>query len=755
MRATLEMSGACAAVQMNTKDLCLPRGGPQTQFGAARKKFGQKPAVGCPFTSDELMSKSKHSVATGPPAPSSLPAGQIGKAFPPEAQPHRRWKTVAVCLFLAAMVWAVFGQTLHYEFINYDDPVYVYRNPTITQGLSRHGIVWVFTHDNGLGEWFPLTDLSHMLVWQLSGSNASGHHLTNVLLHAATAILLFLALQKMTGVFWPAAFVAAVFAIHPLRVESVAWVVERKDVLSGLFFTLTLWAWARYAQKRPGIENQGSQPGSLSFTPGPRRWPLDYFLALAFFALGLLSKSILVTLPFVLLLLDYWPLNRLASGATYTPHRLFRAGLGLFLEKIPFLLLSAAACVATALTQKNAIGVAQSHTCLWRVGNAMLAYTDYLKHMFYPVGLALLYPRPGTNLPLWKVGLSVLLLLIISAGVTVGRRKHPYLLVGWLWYLGMLLPVIDIMQAGDQARADRYTYLPQIGLYILITWGAVELCNSWRSGRVVLGFGAVAILGGLLVGARVQTSFWKNSVSIWSHTLACLPENSLAHNNLGNALVARENWAEAVQHFERALQIKPDYAQAHLNLGVALANQGKREEAIQHFKRALQINPDSADALYNLGNALAAEGKPAEAIQHLKRALQLKPDYSLAHYDLGNVLATQGKWEEAIGQYEQALHRKLDYSDAQYILGVALATQRKWEEAIELYRRVIQAKPGFAEARYNFGIALASRGKSAEALRQFQQALLLATAQGNTALAESIRARLKSGQSPLPQLPTP
>ena len=651
------------------------------------------------------------------------------------------------------MVWGVFGQTVHYEFINFDDQVCIYKNPIITQGLNLQGIVRLFTHvDVVAHEWYPLTAISRMVDWQLYGPNAGGHHLTNILLQAATAILLFLVLRKMTGAFWRSAFVAAVFAIHPLRVESVAWVTERKDVLSGLFFMLTLWAYARHAQKQ-GLANSGT----FSFL---RSRP--YWFAVLLFTLGFMSKGMLVTLPFVLLLLDYWPLqrvsgfgSRVSSSATQNAKLETRNLWPLLMEKIPFLLLAAADCVGTIVSAKNAVLAAQGLTFPWRIGNALLAYTDYLGHMFYPVGLALVYPHPGTNLPIWKVGLSALILFTISAGVIAGRRKHPYLVVGWLWYLGMLLPVIDIMQAGQNARADRYTYLPQIGLYILMAWGVVELCNSWRHRRAVLGFAAVTILAGLLVGAYVQTGYWKDSVSLWTHTLACTSENSSAHNNLGSALAARGKWDEAIQHFERALQLKPDYTEAHINLGVALATQGKREEAIQHFERALQLNPYSAEAHYNLGDALATQGKREEAIQHFERALQLKPDYAEAHYDLGLALATQGKWDEAIQHYGQALHLKLDYADAQYISGVALATQRKWDEAIELYERVLQLKPDFAEAHNNLGVALASQGKLAEAIQHFQQALTLATVQGNTALAESIRTRLNSYQSALPQAQTP
>ena len=405
--------------------------------------------------------------------------------------------------------------------------------------------------------------------------------------------------------------------------------------------------------------------------------------------------------------------------------------------------------------EKHAFLIAESQTFFGRVGNVLSAYADYLGHMVYPVGLAVSYPQSEMSPSIWRVGLSALILLCLSAGVIAGRRKHPYLVVGWLWYLGMLLPVIDIMQAAQNARADRYTYLPQIGLYILITWGVMELCASWRHRQVVLGFAAAAILAGLLVGAYIQTSYWKNSVSLWTHALACMPANSFAENNLGSVLNNQGKWDEAIPHFERALQLEPDYPEAQVNLGVALVNQGKLDEAIPYFERALQLNPYSADAHYNLGDALAAQGKQTEAIQQFERAIQCRPDYAEAHYDLGLALGTQGKWDEAVQHYEQALHLKLDYNDAKYISAVALANQKKWDTAIELYKLVLQNKPDFAEAQNNLGVALATQGKSTEAIQHFQQALTLAAAQGNTALAESIRARLKSSPSALPKLQTP
>jgi protein O-mannosyl-transferase len=682
-------------------------------------------------------------------------------ASPAEWQSHPRWLTAAICLVLAAMVWVVFGQTRHFEFINYDDPHYVYDNPVFNQGLKWHAIVWSFTHQNE-HEWFPVTYVTRMLDFQLYGANAGGHHLTNVLLHMATAILLFLLLRRMTGRLWSAAFVAAVFAIHPLRVESVAWVVERKDVLSGLFFMLTLWAWMDYVENRPAFQKTGLHQEMANVAIDPRRWIFSYCLALFFSALGLLSKSMLVTLPCVMLLLDFWPLKRLPSGGLAAVRSEFHAWLGLILEKIPFLALSAASSVTTALTETNVVSAAHHFSIFWRIGNYLLAYTVYLKHTVYPVGLALVYPYSETNPSIWSVGFAALILLLISMIAMAGRRKHPYLLAGWLWYVGMFLPVILTMQATQNARADRYTYLPQIGLLILMTWGAVEFSSNWRRRRLVLGSAAAVILACLLAGAYVQTTYWKDSVSIWTRSVACTSENYFAENCLGSALNNQGKWDEAVQHLQRSLQFKPDNIQTHVNLGIALSNQGKTEEAISQFEQTLRLNPHSIEAHYYLADALASQDKLEEAIPHYEQALQFRPDYSDnnfnytdAHYGLGLALASQHKWAEAVPHFEQALHLKLDETDARYILAVKLAARKKWDKAIELCQQVLQRKPDFAEAHNNYGIALASTGKSTEAAQQFQEALALATAQGNTALAESIRSQLKSLQSAMPQSKSP
>ena len=691
-------------------------------------------------------------------------ARSSGNPFPAETTPSPRWLTIAICLFLAAAVWAVFGQTRHHEFLNFDDNLYVYENPAITQGLTGDGIVWAFTHSL-CANWHPLTTLSHMLDCQLWGLDPGGHHLTNVLFHGATAILLFLMLRKLTGAFWPSAILAAVFSIHPLRVESVAWVAERKDVLSGFFFMLTLGAYGCYARQ---------------FQAQRAKAKVWYGLALGFFTLGLLSKPMLVTTPFILLLLDYWPLQRIERDG-------FRmaAGWRLVAEKIPFFALAAGDCAATIWAQNEVIKSAESLGFTSRIGEAVVAYTDYLVQMFYPVGLAIFYPHPENQLSIWKVILSLLVLIIISAGVLAGRRRQPYLLVGWLWYLGMLVPVIGILQVGGQARADRYTYLPQIGLYLLVIWWVADFCGKWRHRRAVLGSGAVAMLATLLVLAQVQTTYWKDNLTLWRHTLACTSGNYLAHNNLGLTLAAQGKLDEAIEQYLLAIQLKPYYADAHNNLGMALADQGKLPEATRAYDQALQLKPDRAEFHNNLANALTTQGQVDEAIQHYEQALQLRPDYADAHYNLGLALANRRKWDAAIQHYQLARQLKPDYVEVQNSLGNALAAQGKLPEAIRAYDRALQLKPDYvsahnnlaivladqgkldeavlhysqalqlkpdhANAHYNLGIALARQGRLDESLQHFQQALTLATAQNNPALAEAVRTRLKAYESALSQ----
>ena len=633
-----------------------------------------------------------------PPKSESCPAGL-----------HDRWTVPGICIFLAAITFAVFGQTVHDDFVNYDDNLYVYENAQVARGLTLNGIAQAFTHGS-YDNWDPLTTMSHMLDCQFYGLNAGGHHLTNILLHTATAILLFLVLRRMTGALWRSAFVAAVFAIHPLRVESVAWVTERKDVLSGLFFMLTIGAYVRYAR---------------------RPWsPARYGLVVLLFALGLMSKPMLVTLPFVLLLLDYWPLKRYShpalaaggAGPVDLPGN-FSVPLRLIVEKIPLLALSIALCVATVLVERIGIKPIEIYPLPLRIGNALVSYVTYMWQMIYPAGLAVLYPYPAHGLPVWEIITAILVLASVSAGVFIWRRTRPYLLVGWLWYLIMLVPVIGLIQVGTQARADRHTYLPQIGLYVLLTWGAADLCAGWRHRRLVLGGIAASVIASLSVDSCLQTAYWRNSESLWTHALACTSDNFIAHNNLGNALLQKGNVEEAIAHFQKALEINPNYTIAHNNLGNALIRKGSVDEAIAHYQRALQITPDSAEAHNNLGGALLQKGNVDEAIAHYQKALQINPDYAGAHNNLGNALLQRGSVDEAIAHYQRALQIAPDYAEAHNNLGGALLQKGKVDEAITHFQKALQINPDYAEAHYNLGNALLPKGSVDEAIVHFQRAL--------------------------------
>lgn len=644
------------------------------------------------------------------PERSSLSAGSAVErpngalACPPAGWPDR-WTVPGVCLLLAAMVWVVFGRTLGFGFVDFDDNSYIYENPIVQKGLTFPGILWAFTHV-WASNWHPLTWISHMLDCQFYGLNAGGHHLTNVLLHTATVILLFLTLRRMTGCLWRSAFVAAVFAIHPLRVESVAWLAERKDVLSGLFFMLTLGAYVRYARS-------------------PRS-PARYGLVILMFALGLMCKPMLVTLPFVLMLLDYWPLNRLQINPGTEP--IFRLGRRqiprrLLLEKLPLLGLAVASCAITIFAQTRVITSSGNLSLVMRLENAFISYVAYMDQMFWPSGLAVLYPLTPGGVRVAEAALALVVLAGISTGVIVLRRRDPYLLTGWLWYLVMLVPVIGILQVGVQARADRYTYLPQIGLYLLLTWAAADLCARWRYGRAALGGGAAIILVALIFCARTQTIYWRNSATLWTHTLACTSDNFMAHYGLGHALFDQGKVEEAIAQYQAALEINPDYAEACNNLGNALLQEGKVDEAIAHLQRALQINPDYAEACNNLGNALLQQGKVDEAIAQLQRSLQINPDDASAHDILGNALLQKGNANEAIAQYQVALQINPHYAEAHFNLGNAQLRQGNVAEAIREYQKALQIKPDFADAHNNLGTALLQQGNAAEAITEYRKAL--------------------------------
>jgi len=605
----------------------------------------------------------------------------------------QHWQVPAVCLGLAAITFAVFGQTAGFGFVNYDDNVFVYENTIVAGGLSLKGLAWVFTHAD-CGLYHPLTMLSLMGDYQLYGLHAGGYHFTNVLLHTASVILLFLVLRQMTGALWRSAFVAAIFAIHPLRVESVAWVSERKDVLSAFFFMLTLGAYARYVRK----------PDSLA----------RYLMVAAAFVLGLLSKPTVVTLPFVLLLLDYWPLRRFEQ-----PRKLS----GLILEKIPLLALAAGACAMTVLVAGKWITPNAHFSMPSRISNALVYYAVYLSQMVWPEGLAVAHPSPHNGLPLWEVALAGALLAGLSAVAWAERRTRPWLLIGWLWYLGMLTPMIGIVQVGMFPQADRYTYLPQIGICVAITWLVAEWGAKWQVGRVGLGGLMTAVLAVFMVCAWKQTAYWKNSETLWNHTLGCTTGNYVARLNLGIALLQKGRMDEAITQFQQALEIKPDYADAHNNLGNVLLQTGRVDEAIAHFQNALRISPDLAVVHINLGNALMQKGRVDEAIAHYQNALQIKSDNADDHNNLGNVLLQKGRVDEAITQFQLALEIKPDYADAHYNLAIALWREGRVDEAIAHYQNALQISPDLAAAHINLGNALMQKGRVDEAIAHYQNAL--------------------------------
>ena len=609
----------------------------------------------------------------------------------------RKAALFVISIALAGMVWAVYGQTLHHEFVSYDDSVYVYENPAVKRGVTVHGILRAFTFA-GIGHWHPLTWISHMLDYQVYGPWAGGHHLTSVLLHAASVTLLFLVLRGMTGALWRSAFVAALFAVHPLHVESVAWVAERKDVLSGLFFMLTLGAYARYAR-------------------GPRS-PGRYIPVALLFAVGLMCKDMLVTLPCVLLLLDWWPLGRWKPGAPDEGEPLSR----LILEKIPLFALFAASCIITVLAPEK-LAAAEKLPFLVRLENALVSCVIYLRQMVWPAGLAVPYPNPTGYFPAGEVLLALALLAAISAAAFIFGIKRPWLAVGWLWYLGMLAPVIGIVQISTYAHADRYTYLPQIGLYIAVAWLAAEGCARLRHGRLLAGCVSAIILTALMLCARGQTAWWKDDETLWLHTLAVMPGNAAAHNNLGLDVEKNGQTDQAIAHYREAISAQPNLANAHYNLANALVGEGRAGEGIAEYEKALEIQPEFADAHNNLGNVLLDKGRGDEAIAHFQAALEIQPRNAKIRNNIGNAFLKIGATAEAVACYEQSLKIQPGNAEANYNLGNILLQTGHLDEAAAHFQKALESQPGMAAANYNLGLILQRKGQTAGAMALFQKSL--------------------------------
>jgi tetratricopeptide (TPR) repeat protein len=619
-------------------------------------------------------------------------------------------------LGIALLTFASFLPALHNQ-LNWDDDVNLVNNPHY-RGLGWTQLRWMWTTFH-MGHWIPLTWMTLGLDYLLWGMKPLGYHLTSLLLHATTAVVFYSVALRILGLARPApvehghtslalaaGFAALLFALHPLRVESVAWATERRDVLSGLFYLLALLAYLRACER--------GEPS--------RRW---YWTSVALFACALLSKSIAVSLPVVLLILDVYPLRRLGEARGWCGEPARRV----YVEKIPFVLLAAAASAIAflALGRLNNMTSLEALSVLGRLAVSAYGLAFYLWKMLVPLNLSPLYELPATvNPSATPFILSYAVVVALTALAVALRRRWPGLPAVWLAYVVILLPVLGIFHNGPQIAADRYTYLAGLGWAMLAGAG---LLSSWHAVRLLLPGFALGVLVGLGVLTWHQAQVWHDSETLWTHAVAIDPQSSSnAQNNWGAALADQGLPAEAIEHYRQALQIRPDYADAHFNWGVALAQQGQPAEAIEHYQQALQIKPEYAAAHYNWGNARARQGQPAEAIEHYQQALQIKPDYADAHHNLGVALAQQGRLAEAIEHYQQAVHIKPDYAPAHNSWGIALAQQGRLTEAIEHFQQALNIWPGFADAHYNWGNALALQGRLAEASEHFQQALRLGPA---------------------------
>jgi Flp pilus assembly protein TadD len=590
-------------------------------------------------------------------------------------------KTVLLSVLLFALVGWAFFPAIGNGFTGYDDPAYVTDNARVKQGLTWEHIKWAFSAVVA-ANWHPLTMLSHMLDCQIFGTKPWGHHLTNVLLHAMNTVLLFLVLKRMTDKTGRSFFVAALFGLHPLHVQSVAWVAERKDVLSTLFWMLTLLAYARFVE-----ESKVQSPKSKVF----------YAVALVCFALGLMSKPMVVTLPFVLLLLDYWPLGRLRKEQI---GKLLR-------EKLPFFALAAIVSAVTFAVQKNQ-GAVTGLTVLTfplRLENAMVAYAGYLGKLFYPAGLSVFYPFPR-HWPLEKIFAAAMVLIAISFFAAVLWRRQPWLLVGWLWFVGTLVPVIGLVQVGAQAMADRYTYVPSVGMLVLTVWGAYELTRRWRHHAAVLSLAGVVAIILCFVATRQQLGYWRDGETLFRHAIAVTGENAVACENLGVILEKDGHFDEAVEQFKKGLDLLPGDADLHCNLGIALADQKRFDEAISQYQQALKLDPSHAESHCELGISLGHKGLLAEAVQQLQAAARLDPASADIRYNLGNALVRNGQLDEAVGQLRAALKLNPDDADTHNNLGTALYQTRHLDGAIAEFQEALKLKPDFTEARQNLDNAL-------------------------------------------------
>lgn len=597
-----------------------------------------------------------------------------------------------IAAVIAATTLAVYGQVITHQFINFDDDLYVRDNPMVSAGVSLNGIVWAFTTFHS-ANWHPLTWLSHMIDCQLFGLNAGAHLFVSALIHVTNSLLLFVILRQVTGAKWGSATVAALFALHPLHVESVAWAAERKDTLSTLFGLLCLLAYVRYVE-RPS-------------------WKRYTFVAI-WLGLGLMAKPMLVSWPFVLLLLDYWPLQRIVWRPTEGFGRFVKDWWPLIREKLPLFVLAAVSMVVTYVAQAQGEAVAGliAAPLSWRLANSLVSYAKYLLLSFWPHGLAIYYPASEHTASTWQWATALILLTVITFGVLRNGRERPYLISGWLWFLGTLVPVIGLVQVGSQAMADRYTYVPSIGLFLAVVFGLADLADNWRPPKISIAITSAAAIVLLASLTAIQVGRWRDSETLFPYVLSVTSDNRVVQNNLGSALGQAGKHADAIPHFAEALRIKPDYLDALGNMGLALLRLGKSAEAIGFYEQALRLNPNSGGLHLELGQALVAQGKNDEALQQLLNAVELAPNDFDVRRNLGQLLTRLDRLAEATSQLDAAVRLRPDSAEAHNDLGTVLMMEGRSDESITHFSAAVRLRPDLAVAQENLRRAQKQRDEA-------------------------------------------
>lgn len=637
---------------------------------------------------------------------------------------------------LGVITLALFLPATGHEFVHTDDDLYVTAQPMAQQGLRVESIVWAFTNVSA-ANWQPITWLSHMLDCQLYGLQPRGHHFTSVLLHSANAVILFLLLWRLTGSRWRSAIVAALFAWHPLRVESVAWVSERKDVLSCLFFLLALWRYHAYVQNRSAAR---------------------YLQALALFACSLMSKATMVTMPFVLLLLDYWPLKRigLMAPGNSAPEFAGRASVSVrraLVEKVPFLAVALAVAAATVWAQGQAhqVQTLEAAPLALRLANAVNSYCAYLGQTFIPFRLALFYPMPESYSAFW-IAVCVIGLLAVTIAAFYGARRHPHFLTGWLWFLGVLVPMIGLVQVSVQARADRYTYIPHIGLFIALVWGAAECRRALPRSPRILGLGLCLVAAGMIWLTTLQIRHWSDSESLYRQSIRATDGNEWAHNALGIVLFDQGRLDESKAQFMQASRLDPTDPGALYNLAIICEQQNDLRGAAFYFEKVLEVSPERADMRIKYGIALNRLNRKSEALVQFATAARGAPDFSPARRHYADSLSDNGQFEKAVDEYAAALKLSPPSAELYANLAAALNALTRHEEAADSAERAVKLDGDFPDARFQFALALSGLGRAEESAMQLRATLLQARAQGRSRLAKRVeeRIRAQSGSPPAP-----